>query len=326
MDAVMKRGGEKLTKILLSLSEGFAKEKQMLEEELGKLGATVTSITTKKESITEYLHDTEIIVTGLERIDQDTIEKAPNLKYVSKFGTGVDNIDVVAASKRGILVTNTPSQNASSVADLTLGLMLAVSRNLTKSNQTVKTGNWQLHMGNEIEGKRLGIIGFGEIGKKVAKRATGFDMDIVSFANYQDEAKAQKLGVQFVSLEELLSTSDYVVISTSLKKSTYQLINDQRLALMKNSAYLINIARGDLIDEKALIRCLKAGQIKGAALDVFSKEPPERELVELDNVVCSSHIGGATEECAARIGDTVLQNIKNYLQRRKLQHKVTKND
>lgn len=326
MNSVMKMGGENLTKILLSLSEGFANEKQMLEKELGKLGATVTSITTKKESITEYLHDTEIIVTGLERIDRSVIEKAPNLKYVSKFGSGIDNIDLVAASERGVLVTNTPGQNASSVADLTLGLMLAVSRNLTKSNEIVKTGNWQLHIGNEIEGKRLGIIGFGEIGKKVAKRATGFDMNIVAFANYQDEEKAQRLGVQFVSLEELLTTSDYVVLSTSLKKSTYHLMNEQRLAFMKNSAYLINIARGDLIDEKALIRCLKAGKIKGAALDVFSKEPPELELVELDNVVCSSHIGGATEECAARIGNMVLQNLKNYLQNGDLIHKVTKND
>jgi len=315
-----------MTNILLSLSEGFTKEKRKLEEELGKLGVSVTSITTKKESITDYLHDAEIIVTGVERINRDTIANAPNLKYISKFGTGVDNIDLAAASERDIMVTNTPGQNASSVADLAIGLMLSVSRNLTKSNEIVKNGNWLLHMGNEIEGKRLGIIGFGEIGKKVAKRATGFDMDIVAFANYQDEKEAQRLGVQFVSLEELLATSDYVVISTSLKKSTYHLINETRLSLMKSSAYLINIARGDLIDEKALIACLKANKIKGAALDVFSKEPPVLELVELDNVICSSHIGGATEECSARIGDMVLGNIKSYLRKGEIQHKVTIND
>jgi len=318
--------GKKLTNILLSLSDGFIEEKRKLEKELTSLGATVTSITTKKESISGYLHDAEIIVTGVENMDRKTIEAAPNLKYISKFGTGIDNIDLDAAAESGIIVTNTPGQNASSVADLTFGLMLSIARNLPTSNDLVKNGGWKLHIGNEIEGKRLGIIGFGEIGKKVAKRATGFDMDIVAFANYKDEAEAQRLGVQFVSLEELLSTADYIVISTNLKKATYHLINEERLALMKNSAYLINISRGDLIDEKALIRSLKAEQIKGAALDVFSSEPPDLELVQLNNVVCTSHIGGATEECSNRIGNAILHNIRNYLQSEELQHIVTKND
>ncbi|MGP7816360.1 NAD(P)-dependent oxidoreductase [Niallia sp. 01092] len=311
-----------MTKVLLSLSDGFETENKKITEELEKLGAEVTSIVTKKASILDYVQDAEVIVTGVEKINGTVMEAAPKLKYISKFGTGVDSIDLEEAEKREIIVTNTPGQNASSVADLAFGLLLCIARNLAKSNEIVKNGGWKLLMGNDVEGKRIGIIGFGEIGKKVAKRATGFEMDIVAYGNYKDEATASKLGVQFIELEELLSTSDYVVICTSLKKSTYHLLNKQKLALMKKSAYLVNISRGDLIDEAALIECLKENQIKGAALDVFSKEPPNLELAQLDNVICASHIGGATEECAERIGDVIIDNLKNYIQKQPLTHIV----
>jgi D-3-phosphoglycerate dehydrogenase len=309
--------------VLLSLSEVFVEENKKISEELTKLGAEVTSIVTKKACLLDYVHDAEIIITGVEKIDKKVIEAAPKLKYISKFGTGVDSIDLKLAAEKGITVTNTPGQNASSVADLAFGLMLSISRNLAKSNTLVKNGQWKLLMGNELEGKRLGIIGFGEIGKKIAKRATGFDMDIVAFGNYRDEQAAEKLGVQFIELEELLKESDYVVISTNLKKSTYHLLNKDRLALMKKSAYLINISRGDLIDENALMDCLKANGIKGAALDVFSKEPPlNLELAQLDNIICSSHIGGATEECSKRIEAVILDNMKSYLNKQPLKHVI----
>ncbi|MFT8320111.1 MAG: phosphoglycerate dehydrogenase [Bacillus sp. (in: firmicutes)] len=311
-----------MTKVLLSLSEVFVAENKKITEELEKNGAKVTSIVTKKESLLDHVSDAEIIITGVEKIDRTIMDAAPKLKYISKFGTGVDSIDLEEAAKRKISVTNTPGQNASSVADLAFGLLLCSSRHLAQSNEIVKNGGWNLLMGNDLEGKRLGIIGFGEIGKKVAKRATGFDMDIVAYGNYKDEVAADKLGVQFLELEELLKTTDYLVICTSLKKSTYHLLNKQNLSLMKKSAYLINISRGDLIDEAALIQCLKENKIKGAALDVFSKEPPNLELAQLDNIICSSHIGGATEECAERIGEVVIANIKNYMQKLPLTHVV----
>jgi D-3-phosphoglycerate dehydrogenase len=311
-----------MTKVVLSLSEVFVAENKKITEELEKLGADVTSIVTKKASLLDYVHDAEVIITGVEKIDRTVMDAAPNLKYISKFGTGVDSIDLEEAEERKISVTNTPGQNASSVADLAFGLLLNISRNLSISNEIVKNGGWKLLMGNDIEGKRLGIIGFGEIGKKVAKRATGFDMDIVAYGNYKDEETAEKLGVDFIDLDELLKTSDYVVICTNLKKSTYHLLNKQKLALMKKNAYLINISRGDLIDEAALINCLKENSIKGAALDVFSNEPPNLELAKLENVVCSSHIGGATEECSERIGEVIIANIKKYMNKEPLTYVV----
>ncbi|WP_445491879.1 phosphoglycerate dehydrogenase [Niallia sp. 03133] len=311
-----------MAKVLVSLSEVFVAENKKIKEELELLGADVRSIVTKKASLLDYVHDAEVIITGVEKIDRTIMDAAPNLKYISKFGTGVDSIDLEEAAKRKITVTNTPGQNASSVADLAFGLLLSISRNLAKSNEIVKNGGWKLLMGNDVEGKRLGIIGFGEIGKKVAKRATGFDMDIVAYGNYKDEETAEKLGVHFIDLDELLATSDYVVICTNLKESTYHLINKQKLALMKKSAYLINISRGDLIDESALIQCLKENHIKGAALDVFSQEPPNLELAQLENVICSSHIGGATDECSERIGETIIENIQNYIKKQPLTHVV----
>jgi len=311
-----------MTKVLLSLTEVFKEQEQQLYAELRELGAEVVSIITKKESIFDHVKDAEVIITGVEKIDQEVMNAAPNLQYIAKFGTGVDNIDLTEAEKRGIKVTNTPGQNASSVADLVFGLMLAASRNLVESNDIVKSGNWKLVMGNEIEGKRLGIIGFGEIGKKVARRATGFDMDITAYGNHKDYAAADKLGVQFTNLEDLLQTSDYVVICTNLKKSTYHLLNKERLDLMKKTAYLINISRGDIIDETALIACLKEKRIKGAALDVFSSEPPNLQLAQLKNVLCSNHIGGATEECADRIKEVIIDNMKNYLTNKPLNYIV----
>lgn len=311
-----------MTNVLLSLSEVFREENKKITEELTKLGANVTSIITKKANLLDYIQEAEVLITGVEKIDKTVLDSAPNLKYISKFGTGVDSIDLDTASEKGVTVTNTPGQNASSVADLAIGLLLSISRNISKSNEIVKSGNWKLLMGNDVEGKRLGIIGFGEIGKKVAKRATGFDMDIVSFANYKDEETAKALGVTFIGLEELLQTSDYVVICTNLKKSTFHLLNKERLELMKQSAYLINISRGDLIDESALIECLQENGIKGAALDVFSQEPPNLELAQLENVLCSSHIGGATEECSDRIGNVILDNMKNYLANQPLKHVI----
>lgn len=319
----MERGNRrKMTKVLLSLTDAFKEQGKQLCAELRELGVEVTSIVTKKESILDYVKDAEVIVTGVEKIDQEVMNAAPKLQYIAKFGTGVDNIDLKEAERRGIKVTNTPGQNASSVADLVFGLMLAASRHLAESNEIVKSGKWKLIMGNEIEGKRLGIIGFGEIGKKVAKRATGFDMDIIAYGNHKDYKAAENLGVQFTELEDLLQTSDYVVICTNLKKSTYHLLNKERLDLMKETAYLINISRGDIIDEAALVNCLKENAIRGAALDVFSSEPPNLQLAQLPNVLCSNHIGGATEECAARIKEVIIGNIKNYLANKPLDYMV----
>lgn len=232
-----------------------------------------------------------------------------------KFGAGIDNIDVEYANEKGILVTNAPGQNASAVADLAFGLLLSGARSIPQSNAAVKAGLWQAAMGYELDGKTLGLIGFGEIGKKVARRAAGFNMNVLAYGTYKDYNAAKRLNVRFAELDDLLEKSDFVCISTSLRPATYHLINQEKLAKMKKTAYLINIARGEVVDESALIQALEQKQIRGAALDVFETEPPAARIAGLSNVICTAHIGGATYESIRRIEEMTYQNIKRFIEK-----------
>ncbi|MBM7570400.1 phosphoglycerate dehydrogenase [Aquibacillus albus] len=313
-------------KALLMLRDAFYEANPNLIQDIRGLGVQLTSLYTdngiSKKDLLKQVENVDIIVVAVVRIDKELIDHARNLKYILKFGAGYDNIDVAYAQQKGITVTNALGQNASSAADLAFGLMLAAARSIPFKDKEIKEKHWELSVGNEMEGKRLGIIGFGAIGKAIAKRATGFDMKTVAFGNYKDYEIADKLQVQFVELEELLKTSDFIVLSTTIHDKNRQMINRDSLRLMKKTAFLINVSRGGLVNEHDLIEALKQNVIRGAALDVFETEPTTGELAYLPNVVATPHIGGATVEAVRRTGQVTSDNIARFIKGEELRYVI----
>lgn len=261
-------------------------------------------------SVGEY----DAIIVGIEKITRSVIQAAKKLKILTKHGIGVDNIDVKAASSKGIVVTNAPGTNSEAVADLTIGLFLSLARGIPFADRSVKEGTWPRMVGIQINGKVLGIIGLGQIGKRVARRALGFDMRILAHDVFKDEAFARKWGIEYVPLDEVLTESDFLSIHVPISPSTRGLIGERELNLMKKEAFLVNISRGDIVDEEALYRVLKEGRMRGAALDVFTSEPPVGSpLLTLDNVILTPHMGGYTYEALRETGMACARSIVDVL-------------
>lgn len=299
--------------ILLMLRDPFIEANPDFIEKVKMLGNVTILYTDNgidKEKLKQAVKEIEIIVVAVVPIDKEIIDAAPKLKYIMKFGAGYDNIDFRYAREKGIPVTNTPGQNADAVADHAFGLMLATARQIPSKSEELRNGHWQLSIGIEIFQKKLGIIGFGAIGQAIAQRATGFQMDVLAHGTYQNQTIADRLNVKFVDLYTLLSESDIVVVSTTLRKENYQLINAKTLAKMKVDALLINVSRGPLVDEDALYEALKNGNIKGAGLDVFVEEPSNHPLLTLPNTTVTPHIGAATNEAIKRTGSVALDNLQ----------------
>jgi len=254
------------------------------------------------------------VIVGVDPLTARVIQSAQSLKAISKYGVGVDNIDLPAATERGIPVTITPGANAASVADLTLGLMLAVARRIPFADRSVRDGAWPRVVGREIGGKTLGLVGMGMIGRLVAKRAAGFAMKILAFDQQRDAAFAAEHGIEYTDLDDLLCRSDFVSVHLPLTASTRGLIGERALSRMKRAAYLVNTARGGIVDERALVQALKNGAIAGAALDVYSAEPPtDDELRRLPSVVLTPHMGAHTEEAVNNMGRDAAQNLLDAL-------------
>lgn len=256
-----------------------------------------------------------------ETIDREVMEAAPNLKVISNMAVGYNNIDVEEASKRNIVVTNTPGVLTETTADLTLALMMATARRLMYANDCLHHGKWKTwspfqFTGKDIYGATLGIIGFGRIGQAVAKRATGFDMNILYYNRSRKWEEEKALGVSYVDLNRLLQQSDYVCLLVPYNEETHHLIGSHELNLMKDSAVLINTARGGIVDEKALYKALKNNQLWGAGLDVFANEPvnPEHPLLSLPNVVALPHIGSASLATRMKMAHLAADNLLNALQ------------
>jgi D-3-phosphoglycerate dehydrogenase len=254
--------------------------------------------------------DADVLVVGLQRITERVLDAAGRLKVIGRCGVGLDNIDLRAAGARGIPVVYTPGANAQTVADLTLGLMLALARKITQADRMTRDNQWKRIMGNDVWGKTLGIFGLGQIGANVARRAKGFDMNIVAYDVVQNVPLAGELGIEYRSKADILAQADFITLHLPLNPETRGFISDGELKTMKKTAILVNTSRGGIVDEQALYRALKEGEIAGAALDVFEHEPPGKTpLVELDNFIGSPHIGGISEEAIARIGMTVARDI-----------------
>lgn len=251
-----------------------------------------------------------------DRIDEELLERAPELTMIANCAVGYDNIDVEAATRRGILVSNTPGVLTDATADLTFALILAVARRVVEGDKRTRAGEFKfwapfLFLGREVSGKTLGIIGLGSIGRAVAKRASGFNMKVLYHNRRRVDASVEcELNAEYAELESLLSQSDFVSIHVPLTPKTHHLIARKELELMKSDAFLINVARGPVVDEKALAEALQNGDIAGAGLDVYENEPiVTPALLSLDNVTLLPHVGSATKETRAGMATLAVENL-----------------
>ncbi|WP_243386475.1 phosphoglycerate dehydrogenase [Bacillus kexueae] len=257
-----------------------------------------------------------LLVRSATKVTEDLIQKMPNLKIIGRAGVGVDNIDVDAATKHGVVVINAPNGNTISTAEHTFAMMMALLRHIPQANVTVKSGEWNrsAFIGTELNGKTLGIVGLGRIGSEIAKRAKVFGMSVLVFDPFLTKDRAKKIGVDSVSLEELLSNADIITVHTPLTKETKGLLGKENLAKTKKGVYLLNCARGGIIDEDALYESLKQGHVKGVALDVFEVEPPVgNKLLDCEQVIVTPHLGASTKEAQLNVAYQVAEEVMKFL-------------
>lgn len=296
---------------------------KMLTERDYKIKRNNTGRPYKKEEMLKLIKDVDGIIIGIDELSAEIIEEANELKVISKYGIGLDNIDINMATNKKIVVTNTPTANVDAVADLTFGLILSLARRIPEADKKTKSGKWEKIIGKSVWEKTIGIIGLGKIGRQVVKRAKGFEMNILVFDIVKDKKFAQKYGIKYVNLEKLLRKSDYITIHIPLNDATRNMISYEELEKIKESAFLINTSRGGIVDEEALYNALRNNKLRGAALDVYNNEPlRESPLKELDNVIMTPHIGAYTEETIENMGIQAAQNLIDVLEGREPQNRV----
>ena len=257
-----------------------------------------------------------LVVRSAVQVGDELMAHAPKLRVIGRAGVGVDNIDAEAATRRGIVVMNTPGANAVAVAELTIGLMVALARKVPAANATMHAGKWEKKnlQGTELRAKTLGILGLGRVGLEVARRARGFGMEILGADPFVSAAVARENGIALVPVEELFAKADYLTLHVGLTPQTTGIINAKTLAAMKKGVRIVNCARGELVCDADLAAALKSGQVAGAALDVFSVEPPkDSPYFGLDNVILSPHIAGSTAEAQEAVGVQIAHQVCEYL-------------
>ena len=306
-----------------SFTSASKKPLEMLEEKGYEIIKNETGKPLNEREMLLLIKDVDGIIIGIDKLNVEIIRQTCNLKVISKYGVGVDNIDIKAATEQGIVVTNTPMANIDAVADIAFALMLALARKIPEANRETKAGNWKKFIGTSVWRKKLGVIGLGKIGRQVVKRAQGFEMEILCYDIIQDEEFARQFGVRYVDLEVLLKESDYITIHAPLSDATRNMIGYKELEMVNENSFIINTSRGGIIDESALYDALKNNKIKGAGLDVYEKEPPENSpLMELENVIMLSHNGAYTEEAIANMGIESAQNLIDVLEGREPENRI----
>ncbi len=271
-----------------------------------------------KEELFEAIRDVEaIIIRSATKVTAEVIEAAKKLKLIARAGTGLDNVDIPAANQRGIVVMNCPGGNTISAAEHTISMMLSLARNIPQATASMKAGKWEKKkfMGREITGKTLGIIGLGRIGSVVADRAKGLKMRVIAYDPYVNPDQAARMGIEVMSLEELLPQADFITVHVPLTKETRGFINKEVFDKMKEGVMFIHCARGGIVNEADLYEALKSGKVAGAALDVFEQEPPPEgyPLLQLDNVICTPHLGASTIEAQKNVALTIASQVVDYL-------------
>ncbi|MFC6177654.1 phosphoglycerate dehydrogenase [Companilactobacillus huachuanensis] len=271
-----------------------------------------------EDKIAKMIGDADAVIVGSDKVGQTVFDSCPNLKIVSKQGVGLNNVDLDLARERGIKVTNTPGANRESTAEMAWLLLMAANRNLYHESNELKKNNGDYGaktIQNDLFGKTIGIIGFGAIGKTVARIATGFKMKILAYDPFinLDEIDEDDFQAKLVTMDELLKESDFITIHSPATKENHHMINEKAISKMKNGVVITNAARGELIDEDALYSALKSGKVKAAGLDVFEGEPPiGNKLLTLDNVIGTPHVGGQSVESSHKLGLHAAQNIIDF--------------
>ncbi len=275
-----------------------------------------TSLTPEelRQIIKEY---DALVIRSATKVTEDIIEAADRLKVIARAGIGLDNVDIAAASKRGIVVMNTPEGNVITTAEHAIAMLLALSRNIPQAAASIREGKWEKKRfrGKEVFNKTLGIIGVGRIGRVVVDRAKGLKMNVVAYDPYISMQSIEKMGIEAVSLDDLYARADYVTVHTPMTQETRNIINASAFQKMKKGVFVINCARGGIVDEAALYDAIQAGIVAGAALDVFVKEPPKgNPLLTLDKVIATPHLGASTDEAQENVALAVADQVIDYLQ------------
>ena len=287
-------------------------------EILRKVADVDVKIGLAKDELAAIIGDYDALAVRSEtKVTGEIIAAADKLKIIGRAGVGVDNIDVEAATNRGILVVNSPDGNTFAAAELTVAMLLALARHIPQADGALRVGKWdrKKYMGSEVYGKTLGVIGLGKIGREVAKRLQSFEMKVIGYDPYLKPEQAEALGIQLVDLDTLYKESDYITVHVPKTKETTGMINAEKLALMKPTVRLINVARGGILDEAAVAEAAKAGRIGGAAIDVFSTEPApaDNPLLGIPNIITTPHLGASTEEAQVNVAIDIAEQIADVL-------------
>ncbi|HOW42134.1 MAG TPA: phosphoglycerate dehydrogenase [Candidatus Omnitrophota bacterium] len=272
----------------------------------------------KPEELKAVIKDYDaLLVRSATKATKEIIQAADNLKVIGRAGVGLDNVDLAAATERGIVVMNAPAGNTISTCEHTMSMLLSLARSIPQANASTKKGEWKRSkfMGMELYKKTLGIIGLGRIGREVARRAASFGMKIKGYDPFLSRDLANTLGIEVVELDDLLKEADFITVHVPLTDDTNHMISDKQFALMKKGVRVLNCARGGIIDEQALIKAVKEGKVAGAALDVFETEPPDpaNELLKLDTVIVTCHLGASTEEAQVNVAIEIAECAKDFL-------------
>lgn len=290
--------------------------KTELQRQVGRVTYNTSGKPLASAQLQELLPGVDGYIAGLDVIDAEALAAADSLRVIARYGVGYDNVDLQAAHERGIVVTNTPGANSKSVAELALALMLALLRPIERAAAETRAGGWPRLKGYSLEGKTVGLVGFGAIGKETARRLACFDCRLLACDPYPDTGFAARIGVELVAIDELLAQSDIVSLHLPVLPETRGMINADFLAQMKPGAWLVNTARGELVDEQALYTALVQGRLRGAALDAFRSEPPGKDdpLLTLPQVIPTPHMGAHTDGAANSMGWMALEDCLAVLQ------------
>jgi len=292
-----------------SFGKGDPQIKKELESLVGEVVYNPTGRPLTSAEVADLIKGCDGYIAGLDAIDRLAVSAADRLKVIARYGVGVDNVDLNAAQEKGILVTNTPGANSVSVAELTIALILALARNIVEASVATRSGGWPRMNGLSLEGKCVGLVGFGAIGQQVARRLAGFDCRLLAYDPYPNRDYAAQLGVELVGLEDLLHQSDFLSLHLPLMPDTREIVNAGFLSQMKPGAALINTSRGELIREADLLEAVKSGRLRGAALDVFAKEPPgaDHPLLGVPQILVTPHCASHTDGATAKMGRMAME-------------------
>ncbi len=264
------------------------------------------------------------MIAGLDEINHEVFEAADCLRIVARYGVGLDRVDLDAAKKKGIIVTSTPGANATSVAELTVGLMIALARHITEANRRTKLGEWPRLKGTTLKGQTIGLLGLGAIGSRVGHMLSGFECRVIGYDPLIGRDEAAKTGVEWMERDEVIRRADFLSLHMPLVPANENLLNGERIGMMKDGVYLINTARSELVDEEALIEALHSGKVAGAALDTFRHEPPEAShpLLQFEQVIVTPHTGAHTDDATNAMGRIALKECLTVLRGEEPQHRV----